>query len=140
VNFTTETDEDVGFQLAPLLDIVFLLLVFYIVTTAFQQQEMEQEIELPTAHDSVQRERAPLEIVVNVSRDGELIVNGVPRSLAELRVQLKLLSKTFATNPPAVTIRADRKTYHENVVHVLDACVAANMRNVSFITVEKEAS
>ena len=140
MKFLKHKEDDIGFQLAPLLDIVFLLLVFYVVTTAYQQEEREQQIQLPTATDSAELERAPLEIVINVARDGRLIVNGVPWSLSELRARLHMLSRTFATNPPSITIRADRQTYHENVVHVLDACVAANMRNVSFITIEKEAS
>lgn len=136
MNFRTLKEEETGFQIAPLIDMVFLLLVFFVATGAFRAMEREQDIALPAAATSrVPRERPP-EVVINITQDGRIIVNRAEWQLEKLGAHLRLLARVSGT-PPTVVIRADRYTYHENVVNVLDACVAANLRSVAFVTVER---
>ena len=63
-------------NLTPLIDVVFLLLIFFMVATTFLEPEREISIELPEAATASERAEVPDEIVINVLRDGSLNVNG----------------------------------------------------------------
>jgi len=136
VNFRQLKEEELGFQIAPLIDIVFLLLVFFVATTAFQAMEKEQDIALPGSRTSKAPSQPPPEVIINITREGKIIVNRTPWELSKLREHLLLLSRASQPNPPPVIIRADRQTYYENVIDVFDACVAANLRTIKLATVE----
>jgi len=129
-----EAQED-SFQLAPLIDIVFLLLVFFIVTSALAAQERETPIELPRTTSAVTRRRGKLDIVVNISRRGEIRIHNQRYSVEKLRTVLADIQQAARTVPVSVIIRADGKSLHEDVVKVLDACAAAKLKNVSFVSV-----
>ena len=130
-----ETGED-SFQIAPLIDIVFLLLTFFIVTGALAAEEKETLIELPRTTAAVTRQREKLDVVVNVTRDGQIWIHGRRYSLKELRKVLTSVQQSSRSGPVSVIIRADGKSLHEDVVKVIDACTAAKLRNVSFVSVE----
>lgn len=141
MNFRRLEQKEMGFQIAPLINLVFLLLVFFVATQAYQAMEREQKIELPGAQASEppgQRllGNRPPEIIVNLTQDGRIIVNRAEWQIDKLRAHLKLLARVSGRVAPTVVIRADRRTEHESVVNVLDACVAANLRSVAFVTVE----
>jgi len=129
-----EAQED-SFQLAPLIDIVFLLLVFFIVTRALAAQEKETPIELPKTTSAVTRRREKLDIVVNITRAGEIHIHNQRYSVEKLRKVLVDIQESARTVPVSVIIRADGKSLHEDVVKVLDACAAAKLKNVSFVSV-----
>jgi len=138
VKFRQVKEDETGFQIAPLIDMVFLLLVFFVVTSAYQAMEKEQEIALPGATTSKPKADRPQTVVINVTEDGRIIVNRAEWDLSKLRRRLKLLAQTIGEVPPTVIIRADRGTRFENVTDVLDTCTAVNLRNVAFVTVEKK--
>ncbi len=126
-----------SFQLAPLVDILFLLLVFFIVTRALAAQEKETPVELPKTTAAVTRHRERWDVVVNVTKTGEIRINNQPWSPGNLRPVLKEVQKAAQEDgtPVSVIIRADSKALHEDVVRVLDACAAVNIRRVSFVSV-----
>ena len=77
----------------------------------------------------------PEEIVINISKDGTVVVNRKRVSLDQLG---SLLRKTSELYPgQAVVLRADQKTYHENVVRILDACAKSKIWNISFATTKE---
>ncbi|HPN72972.1 MAG TPA: biopolymer transporter ExbD [Candidatus Omnitrophota bacterium] len=123
-------------QMAPLIDIVFLLLVFFMSASIFYQLETEINITVPTAETVSETKRAPGEIIINIRKDGTIVVNQRQLSREELREMLGRISKLYKSQP--VIIRADRMTYHENVVGVLDICAGADIWNVSFATMREE--
>jgi biopolymer transport protein ExbD len=126
-----------GFQLAPMIDVVFLLLIFFMVTMIFAQWETKIGIEVPTADSSVMQTRRPGEIIVNLDKEGHIFINNVELSPDRLEALLSNIAHTFAGNP--VIIRADRETNHESVMLVLDVCRKVDIWNVSFATLpEKE--
>jgi biopolymer transport protein ExbD len=131
---TLDTVED-SFQIAPLIDIVFLLLTFFIVTGALAAQEKETEIALPRTTSAVTRPREKLDIVVNITREGRVWIYNKRYTVDELRATLTQMQEAARTVPVSVIIRADGKALHEHVVHVLDACSAAGIRNVSFVSI-----
>lgn len=123
-------------QMAPLIDIVFITLIFYMTLSVFYQLETELSISVPQSEESEEVMRSPGEIIINVSQDESIIVNQKELTVPELQVMLKRISTLYPNQP--VIIRADKKTYHEAIVRVLDACAAANIWNIAFSTMKDE--
>lgn len=133
MNFrSTFRQESVGFQIAPMLDVVFLLLCFFITSQIFAQWETEIDITLPTARTGETPQRLPGEIIINILASGETIVNSQDLGADELDRMLKRLAELFPGQP--VLIRADKSTVYENVIRVLDLCRQADIWNISFAT------
>ena len=132
-----DDDVETGFQLAPMVDIVFQALIFFMVASIFAQFETELDIVVPTAETSVSSSRLPGEIIINIDRDGRLVVNQRRFTADELVDTLRRIAETFPGQP--VILRADRLTAYEDVVSVLDACREADIWNISFATLPGEA-
>lgn len=123
-------DEVEGVPVTPLIDIVFLTLVFFMVTSVYGALESEVDITLPTADSGIQSERLQGEIFINVRDDGAIIVNERDMEIEELQSVLKRIAEYFPGG--SVIIRADRTVVHGRVMQVLDACRQADIQNVSF--------
>jgi biopolymer transport protein ExbD len=123
-------------QMAPLIDVVFLLLIFFMSASIFYQLETEINITVPTAEKASETMRAPGEIIINVRKDGTIVVNQRQLSREDLRQMLGRIAQLYKGQP--VIIRADRQTYHEDVVGVLDICAGADIWNISFATMREE--
>lgn len=124
--------ESPGFQMTPMIDVVFLLLCFFVTTQLFAQWETEIDITLPTARTGQLPQRLPGEIIINLYEDGSVVINRRPLERAELGSMLKRLATLFPGQP--VLLRADRATDYEYVVQVLDLCRQADIWNISFAT------
>ena len=123
-------------QMAPLIDIIFLLLIFFMAASIFYQLETEINITVPTAKESTDIKRAPGEIIINIRKDGAVVVNQRKMSYEKLDRMLKRVSELYKGQP--VIIRADKETYHKNVIKVLDLCAGADIWNVSFATMKEK--
>ena len=126
-----------GLALTSMLDVIFLLLCFFVTVSVFSQWENEISIKLPSATTAEEPDRLPGEIVVNLAKDGKVSVNGKVLTLDELRVRLARISKFYPGQP--VIIRADKDVRYESLVIVIDTCRAADVWNFSLAT-EGEAS
>jgi len=139
MNFRVRSEaesESEGFQIAPLLDIVFNVFLFFVVTSAMQQIERQMDLNIPTAEKGVvPRQRAPY--YINVTRDGTILVSNRVLTYDELKTWLKDLHDAYAASPPPVVIRADRDTAFQHFVKVLDACAAADIRDVAYANIEE---
>lgn len=122
--------EQIGFQVVPMIDILFLLLCFFVTSQIYSQWEAEIDITLPTASTAAIGQRLPGEIILNVLKDGTTSVNGRHLDDGELGVLMNRLVKLFPGQP--VLIRADRLTAYEHVIRVLDLCRRADIWNISF--------
>lgn len=127
-----------AFQLAPMVDILFILLIFFIVTYAFQQIERDMRIGLPATEDAGQIDLTVRDIIINITQEGKIIVNGREFSLTKLEELLGRAVQTLQTQ--SVLIRADKKTFHGDVVRVMDVCAGLNINKISFVTIQKEFS
>jgi biopolymer transport protein ExbD len=123
-------------QMAPLIDIVFLTLIFFMTLSIFTQLESELNISVPKAKESKEAVRSPGEIVINVDKEGTVVVNQRLLDYEELKSMLKRISTLFPNQP--VIIRADEQTYHRSVIKVLDACAGADIWNISFSTIKEK--
>ena len=121
-----------GIALTSMLDVIFLLLCVVVTVSVFSQWESEISIKLPTAKTAEAPERLPGEIIVNLSKDGSIKVNGATMSLADLQSKLARISKFYPGQP--VIIRADKETKYDYLVGVIDACRAGDVWNFSLAT------
>jgi biopolymer transport protein ExbD len=119
-------------QMAPLIDIIFNVLVVFMAISVFAQLETEINISVPKAKDSKQMERDPGEIIINISKEGDIVVNERKLTYDDLTAMLKKVATLFPNQP--IIIRADERTYHRYVIKVLDACAGADIWNISFAT------
>jgi len=133
VNFRSKTKTvSTGFQLAPMIDIMFLLLCFFIAAQIYAQWESEIDIKLPTAETGEIPDRLPSEIIVNVRVDGTTVVNQRQLDHDGLSELLGRIVELYPGQP--VLIRADKKTDYEYVIGVLDICRKVDIWNISFAT------
>jgi biopolymer transport protein ExbD len=109
-------------NLTPLIDVVFLLLIYFLVVSNVSQQERNMEIPLPSAANAMPMTAEPTELVVNIDHQGKMVVNNAPVTLAELE---KAILRFVVDHPinPAVIIRADRRLPLQVPVSAMNICV-----------------
>ena len=122
--------------LTSMLDVIFLLLCFFVTVSVFSQWESEISIKLPNAKTAETPERLPGEIIVNLSKDGKITVNSAALSLGDLGVRLAKVAKFYPGQP--VIIRADKEVRYESLVELIDTCRAAGIWNFSLATDNSE--
>lgn len=118
--------------LTSMLDVIFLLLCFFVTVSVFSQWESEISIKLPNAKTAEAPERLPGEIIVNLAKDGGISVNSVKLSLEELGARLAKVAKFYPGQP--VIIRADKEVRYETLVKLIDTCRASDIWNFSLAT------
>ena len=119
-----------------MLDVIFLLLCFFVTVSVFSQWESEISIKLPNAKTAETPERLPGEIIVNLSKDGKISVNSVALTLGDLCARLSKVAKFYPGQP--VIIRADKEVRYEALVELIDMCRAAGIWNFSLATDNSE--
>lgn len=123
-------------QMAPLIDIVFLTLVFFMMTAVYSSLESEIDITLPTASSAVQSERTRGEIFINLREDGKIVLNEREVTLPELQQILNRVAEYFPGG--AIIIRGDREAILGRAIAILDCCKNADIQNVSFAALKEE--
>ena len=124
--------------LTSMLDVIFLLLCFFVTVSVFSQWESEISIKLPNAKTAEAPERLPGEIIINLEMDGTVSVNSVAMSLEDLGLRLAKVSKFYPGQP--VIIRADKEVRYENLVKLIDTCRASDIWNFSLATEGEEGA
>ena len=122
-------------SLTPLIDVVFLLLIFFLVTSEFEEEERRLDIVLPSATSAVPMTSKPREVVVDVDSQGLIYLHGQRTSLDELSRLLRIAVESNPTNQ-TVVIRADRETAFQPVVSVMDVCNRTGVSDYSVTTQE----
>lgn len=147
VRFTTKRDSDEELDMTPMVDVTFLLLIFFMVTAAFT---LQKSIEMPPPDQEESAERAmdreELEdnfIIIRIDKDNTLWVDdreaiGEPDLLAKLREARGSTLLGGASGPGSLLVMADRECLHETVVMALDAGNAVGMDNVRLASVDDE--
>lgn len=122
-------------SLTPLIDVVFLLLIFFLVTSEFEEEERRLDIVLPTATSAVPMTGKPREIVIDIDDDGNVYLGGQTTTFGDLERLLKAAVAKNPTNQTAV-IRADRSASFQPVVTVMDVCNQSGITDYSVTTQE----
>ncbi|HVW39642.1 MAG TPA: biopolymer transporter ExbD [Pirellulales bacterium] len=120
-------------NLTPMIDVVFLLLIFFLVATKFEEQERELDVVLPQASEAMPLTAKPKELFVNIDREGRYVVNGQQHNDVAL---LATLQQAAASNPgrQTVIIRADKRCVWQFVVNVMNLCNKARIRDYRVTT------
>jgi len=133
VNFrSTAAPEKIVFQIAPFVDILLFLLVFFILTWNFARNEAELDVKVPAAKEGKENRRAVGEVILNVKKDGSIMMNRRSMGAEELQQTLGRIAELYPDQ--AVVLRGDQNVDYKHVVDVLDICRAANIWNVAFAT------
>ncbi|MGI8891599.1 MAG: ExbD/TolR family protein [Chthoniobacterales bacterium] len=133
MNFRSRTvPQHPGIQLAPLVDVLLLLLIFFLLTWNAARDENELDVKVPKATTATQNTAPVGDVIVNVKADGNVVVNRRTLSRPDLT---KLLKGLVALNPnQAIVIRGDETGAYKHIVSVLDICSEAGVTNVAFAT------
>ena len=131
-------DGDVGFQIAPMIDLILVLMVFFMSTVALKQQEQELGVTLPGTAAGLPKTDAvevPMNIVIapdgSVTMNEEAVGDPTDVGLSKLRDKLKYQVGVFGDKMPVI-ISPHADIPHKRVVNVLNACTEANVKNISF--------
>ncbi len=121
-------DDEPVINLVPMIDMLFLLLVFFLVATTFAQQEVQMRLDLPKSVAGKPAERQP-PLVISVARDGTLVIEGRPVTADGLKQ--KLLAAAQRSKDQEILIRGDTQCQFGLVAQAFDACLAAELKRVS---------
>lgn len=128
-----EGEAHLHIDFVPMVDVLFNILIFFLLATSFKQLEREMQIALPYASSSGPLSATLRELVINVTDAGDMIVNGQAVAEADLR---GMVTSLVSGNPQQkVTVRGDRTTAYANVVKALDICKGAGIQEPYLDTV-----
>ncbi len=134
MKFNAKIPDPIGFQLAPMLDVVFLLLIFFVVTQKFILNEQDLKVKVPSAPKSTEEtSRAIDEMIVNArEEDGKLIIT-IDRQPYTLENLGKLMRRQVSLNAnQPVRIRGDANMTWQRMADVISTCSQAGVWNISF--------
>ncbi|MCB1070374.1 MAG: biopolymer transporter ExbD [Kiritimatiellae bacterium] len=124
-----------GFQMAPMIDITFLLIIFFMLV-AQQTQNQFKQIENPIAENSVIAQERGDRAVVTIGADEDVYLGAYPATLDDIK---DMIRKRVALNPLfKMQLRIDARVRHEKVREVLGACAEAGVLDVIFSTYQSD--
>ncbi len=132
MNMLPDQEEKVELGMASLIDCVFLLLIFFLVTTMLKQDLKEVDISLPVSTSSLEVPPDESRLVIAVDREGDLYCEGMPISLQLLHDKLRQVEQESPDR--RIRLDADEDSPFGRVVEVLDALQFRNLRNVGVRT------
>lgn len=131
---TKDPATELNLNLAPMIDVVFLLLIFFMVATTFATQEKTLDLDVPSTETGEAGAGAPDDILVEIGRDGVVVVNGEEVTSERMR---EIFARAARADPDTpVTIRGDRASQLHLVTGVMDACGLAGLSDVGIMTRE----
>jgi biopolymer transport protein ExbD len=133
------TDDKVSLQIAPLIDVVFLLLVYFMVTASLVKKEADLSFLLPAPMTPATPVDLPIEVVIEISLGGDVVAEGMLfrsadrnlNSLATLLARLRVAADNSGS-AMVVTIVPSDEVPHHRIIEVMNACAIANVKNISF--------
>ena len=109
-----------GVNVIPIVDMMMILLIFFMMTTKFADIERDVRVHPPASRDARPITEIPTEIVVNVTREGVFMIGGKQRTIEDID---RLLATAVKKDPQqSVVIRGDRDTILQFAVNILDLC------------------
>ena len=142
--FRNAPEEDPEFQIAPMIDILLVLLVFFMSISSTEALQTNKEVNLPVAREAKKPKENPGQVIVNVTWDsraniGRIEVNdrvyGSPDELVRTFADAVSVAPTTR-----VLVRADRETRYEFLKQIMKAVGNAGIPNVTFSVVDKEGA
>lgn len=132
-----EEEQELEFQIAPMVDVVFMLIIFFMLSAAVKSTEFELGMTLPGTSNEKQSGTPPTPIELSIREDGAVLFNELEvgksddKDLQELQDRLKKAIQLFGDEQPVI-IQPRPLTVHSRIVDVVNACAAANVKSLSF--------
>lgn len=133
-----QSEDETGIELTPLIDVVFLLLIFFMISTTFTK-ETKLQINLPES-SSEQTTLEPSSVEVHVSADSEYAIASDKDTVAKVLINsnretlVNALTEFSEQDDLLLIIRADKKATHDDVIKVLDVAQQLGLTNITFAT------
>ena len=126
-----------GLELTPMIDVVFLLMIFFLVASKLDESDRFIDVVLPTASAAKPLTSRPREFLINIDREGRYFMGARPIELAALQ---GLLKQAAVDNPKrqTVIVRADENVQHKFVVAAMNACVEAGIEDYQVQSAEEQ--
>jgi len=126
-----------GLELTPMIDVVFLLMIFFLVASKLDEADRFIDVVLPKASAAKPLTTRPREFLVNIDRDGNYFVGARPVAIGDLQT---LLKQAAVDNPKrqTVIVRADENVAHKFVVAAMNACVEAGIEDYQVQSAEEQ--
>ena len=125
------------FNITPLIDVVFLLIIFFLVASHFIRNEQVQQVELPRASQGRDEEEAARRIVITVASDQRLMIGTQEVAIDELERRLQLIAEQHGAGATELRIRADRTIPYSVVEPLLLAAARTGVNKVRFAVLPK---
>ncbi|QDU30850.1 biopolymer transport protein ExbD [Anatilimnocola aggregata] len=138
---STTSRGEVGFNMTPMIDVVFQLIIFFLLSSNLSQLENSLPLPLPVADSGQDDDGDPEQprLTITVLADGTLLMTGAPVPSSELSSRLAERIEKLGTDVE-VCIRADRSVPSRFVSPILLACAKNGIRNVSYAVFEREGA
>ncbi len=143
MRFSDRTEEETHINLTPLIDVVFLLLIFFMVSTTFSK-ETQLRIKLPESSEDIQQEQQSNVVEIQISGDGVFAVKGPDDASAKQLVNTSrdtlrraVMAATAGHEELVTVIRADRRTPHESVIQAMDIARRLGLTQITFATQQR---
>ena len=133
MNFRSKSRDEVDLDMTPLIDVVFLLLIFFMVSTTFEHNS-EINITLPSSSKDVTEKKSD---AVNISLDaeGNVYINGeIIRNDQLETIKMALSDALIGSKEPPIIINADSNATHQSVVKIMDVASQLGLFNITFAT------
>lgn len=121
-------------DLTPLIDVVFLLLIFFMVSSVFKKEELALLLNLPKTEEGKSKDQQKTMVTIELAKD-TIAFEGKEYSMEELKEKISPLEKKTLVN-----LRVDGKVEYNRLVDVLDLLQKNKLENLSLITVKKGSS
>ena len=135
----TIKEEKVELQIAPLIDVVFLLLIYFMVTASLIKKEADISFMLPARVDQSESIEMPIEIMIEIIEGGDVVVEGMifksdDRALDDLISRLMEFKEAAESSASEliVNIMPHNEVLHGRIIDVMNACASAEVKNTSF--------
>ena len=130
MRITRRPDDEMGFQLAPMIDMTFLLLIFFMVTTKISKEQIKEEVKLPVASNALIPEDVSNRDIISIDAQGRYFIG---QEIADKKRLAEYLKKRFENTPPLrLYIRADQKTSGKKIKEIMKMAADAGAVDVIF--------
>ncbi|NOQ17038.1 MAG: biopolymer transporter ExbD [Methyloprofundus sp.] len=137
MNFRKNKHQPLEISLTPMIDVVFLLLIFFMVTTTFSQQTAIK-IQLPQADGQAKVERQQQVLMLTIAKGGQYYINDKALADGKLSTLSKALSKFSSNKHIPLVINADARAPVQSAISVLDVASKIGFTNITFVTEKEE--
>jgi len=127
--------DDVSFQLAPMIDMTFLLLIFFMVTTKITKEKKKLDIALPVAAAAKTPEDLSGREIINLDENGQIFIGDKPADDKRLKAYLK--QRLIDVPPLRIYVRADARTPAKEIKKIMKMCAEAGAIEVIFGSYKK---